>query len=78
MSIKLLFIILLLSANIIFNANCETFKKKFSNRKCERISIPLCQGVGYNKTIYPNSYGHETQEEAGLEVHQFYPLVRVS
>lgn len=28
-------------------------------------------------TRYPNSYGHEKQEEAGLEVHQFYPLVEV-
>lgn len=28
-------------------------------------------------TSYPNSYGHEKQEEAGLEVHQFYPLVEV-
>ncbi|CAI2353630.1 unnamed protein product [Caenorhabditis sp. 36 PRJEB53466] len=26
-------------------------------------------------TSYPNSYGHEKQEEAGLEVHQFFPLV---
>lgn len=29
-------------------------------------------------TRYPNSYGHEKQEEAGLEVHQFYPLVEVN
>uniref|UniRef100_A0A914DBR6 Uncharacterized protein n=1 Tax=Acrobeloides nanus TaxID=290746 RepID=A0A914DBR6_9BILA len=28
-------------------------------------------------TSYPNIYGHEKQEEAGLEVHQFYPLVEV-
>lgn len=35
-------------------------------------------GIGYNMTRYPNSYGHEKQEEAGLEVHQFYPLVEVS
>uniref|UniRef100_A0A914PYK3 Uncharacterized protein n=1 Tax=Panagrolaimus davidi TaxID=227884 RepID=A0A914PYK3_9BILA len=28
-------------------------------------------------TAFPNSYGHEKQEEAGLEVHQFYPLVEV-
>uniref|UniRef100_A0AC34RT26 Uncharacterized protein n=1 Tax=Panagrolaimus sp. JU765 TaxID=591449 RepID=A0AC34RT26_9BILA len=28
-------------------------------------------------TSYPNYYGHEGQDEAGLEVHQFYPLVEV-
>uniref|UniRef100_A0A8R1EA83 FZ domain-containing protein n=1 Tax=Caenorhabditis japonica TaxID=281687 RepID=A0A8R1EA83_CAEJA len=46
--------------------------------KCEPITIPLCKGIGYNMTAFPNSYGHEKQEEAGLEVHQFYPLVEVS
>uniref|UniRef100_A0A915C606 Frizzled-5 n=1 Tax=Parascaris univalens TaxID=6257 RepID=A0A915C606_PARUN len=49
----------------------------FSTQKCEPITIPLCKGIGYNMTRYPNSYGHEKQEEAGLEVHQFYPLVEV-
>lgn len=48
-----------------------------SKKKCETITIPLCKGIGYNSTAFPNSYGHEKQEEAGLEVHQFYPLVEV-
>ncbi|VDM11553.1 unnamed protein product [Wuchereria bancrofti] len=47
-------------------------------QRCETITIPLCKGIGYNMTRYPNSYGHEKQEEAGLEVHQFYPLVEVN
>lgn len=42
---------------------------------CQPITIPLCKGIGYNMTSFPNSYGHEKQEEAGLEVHQFFPLV---
>ncbi|KAI6218040.1 Frizzled/Smoothened family membrane region containing protein [Aphelenchoides fujianensis] len=46
-------------------------------KKCEPITIPLCKNIGYNMTSYPNTRGHETQEEAGLEVHQFYPLVEV-
>uniref|UniRef100_A0AC35UHR7 FZ domain-containing protein n=1 Tax=Rhabditophanes sp. KR3021 TaxID=114890 RepID=A0AC35UHR7_9BILA len=46
-------------------------------KRCEPITIPLCRGIGYNLTSYPNSYGHEKQDEAGLEVHQFYPLVEV-
>ncbi|CAI4222984.1 unnamed protein product [Auanema sp. JU1783] len=47
------------------------------SKGCEPITIPLCRGIGYNMTSFPNSYGHEKQEEAGLEVHQFYPLVEV-
>ncbi|KJH53771.1 fz domain protein [Dictyocaulus viviparus] len=45
------------------------------SKGCEPITIPLCKGIGYNMTSFPNSYGHEKQEEAGLEVHQFFPLV---
>ena len=31
----------------------------------------------YNQTIMPNLLGHAKQEEAGMEVHQFFPLVKV-
>uniref|UniRef100_A0A8C0FPT9 Frizzled-1 n=1 Tax=Bubo bubo TaxID=30461 RepID=A0A8C0FPT9_BUBBB len=41
------------------------------------ISIPLCTDIAYNQTIMPNLLGHTNQEDAGLEVHQFYPLVKV-
>ncbi|XP_075894716.1 frizzled-2-like [Nelusetta ayraudi] len=44
---------------------------------CQPISIPLCTDIAYNKTIMPNLMGHYNQEDAGLEVHQFYPLVKV-
>ncbi|XP_074520243.1 frizzled-7-A-like [Halichoeres trimaculatus] len=44
---------------------------------CQPISIPLCTDIAYNETIMPNLLGHANQEEAGLEVHQFYPLVQV-
>uniref|UniRef100_A0A672HUP0 Frizzled class receptor 7a n=1 Tax=Salarias fasciatus TaxID=181472 RepID=A0A672HUP0_SALFA len=44
---------------------------------CQPISIPLCSDIAYNQTIMPNLLGHGTQEDAGLEVHQFYPLVEV-
>ena len=44
---------------------------------CEPITIPLCQDVGYNYTSLPNFMNHNSQEDAGLEVHQFYPLVKV-
>ncbi|XP_078737730.1 frizzled-2-like [Lampetra fluviatilis] len=44
---------------------------------CQPISIPLCADIAYNQTILPNLLGHTNQEDAGLEVHQFYPLVKV-
>ncbi|CAH8448110.1 unnamed protein product [Dicrocoelium dendriticum] len=46
--------------------------------KCVPIEIPLCKNIGYNLTYMPNAFHHETQEEAGLEVHQFYPLVEIN
>ncbi|ENN75149.1 frizzled-2 [Dendroctonus ponderosae] len=45
--------------------------------KCEEITIPMCLGIGYNMTRMPNELNHESQEEAGLEVHQFWPLVEI-
>nr|CAI5855425.1 unnamed protein product [Callosobruchus analis] len=37
---------------------------------CEEITIPMCLGIGYNMTRMPNELNHESQEEAGMEVHQ--------
>lgn len=47
------------------------------NSRCEEIAIPMCRGIGYNMTSMPNELNHDTQEEAGLEVHQFWPLVEI-
>lgn len=44
---------------------------------CEPITVPMCKGIGYNLTYMPNQFNHYTQEEVGLEVHQFWPLVRI-
>ncbi|GIX80645.1 frizzled-5 [Caerostris extrusa] len=41
--------------------------------RCEEITIPMCRGIGYNYTSMPNKFHHDTQDEAGLEVHQFWP-----
>ncbi|XP_066268027.1 uncharacterized protein [Branchiostoma lanceolatum] len=45
--------------------------------KCEPITIPLCADVSYSTAGYPNHLGHHSQEVAGLEAHQFFPLVKV-
>ncbi|XP_078701261.1 frizzled-8-like [Branchiostoma floridae x Branchiostoma belcheri] len=43
---------------------------------CEEVTIPMCKGI-YNYTYMPNKFHHQNQEEAGLEVHQFWPLVEI-
>jgi len=47
-------------------------------KRCEPITIPMCKDIEYNMTIIPNLLNHQTQDEAGLEVHQFFPLVKVT
>ena len=42
------------------------------------MRVPLCRGLAYNNTAFPNFFNHETQDEAVLEVQQFYPLVQVN
>jgi len=46
-------------------------------KRCEPITIPMCKDLQYNMTIIPNLLNHPTQDDAGLEVHQFFPLVKV-
>lgn len=47
-------------------------------KKCVEITVPMCRGIGYNMTSFPNQFNHQTQEEAGLEAHQFWPLVEIN
>ncbi|XP_061631281.1 uncharacterized protein LOC133478967 isoform X1 [Phyllopteryx taeniolatus] len=48
-----------------------------ADQVCQTITVPLCKDLPYSQTIMPNTLGHVSQDEAGLEVHQFYPLVKV-
>ena len=54
-----------------------TSADRFNQRTCQEITIPMCKGIGYNMTYMPNQFNHDNQEEAGLEVHQFWPLVEI-
>ena len=38
----------------------------------------MCKDIGYNLTYTPNMLNHDTQEEAALEVAQFWPLLEVN
>ncbi|XP_061908123.1 frizzled-7-like [Entelurus aequoreus] len=65
---------------LLLPRGCAQQHKGFSSPEhgfCQTISIPLCTDIAYNQTIMPNLLGHTNQEDAGLEVHQFYPLVEV-
>ncbi|XP_044266807.1 frizzled-7 [Tribolium madens] len=46
--------------------------------KCKPITVPFCIDVPYNSTIFPNLVGHNTQEDAGYEVHQYFPLIKIN
>uniref|UniRef100_A0A8C4QUL4 Frizzled-4 n=1 Tax=Eptatretus burgeri TaxID=7764 RepID=A0A8C4QUL4_EPTBU len=45
-------------------------------RRCEPIRISTCQGLGYNDTRMPNLVGHESQNDAELQLQTFTPLVQ--
>ncbi|KAF2897763.1 hypothetical protein ILUMI_08412, partial [Ignelater luminosus] len=37
-----------------------------SASRCEKITTPICQHLGYSTTLMPNSMGHEDQRQAAL------------
>ncbi|CAH1244893.1 FGFR3 [Branchiostoma lanceolatum] len=62
------------------NANGFTYNHAWltvNPAKCEPITIPLCKDLDYTTASFPNHLGHVKQEDAGLDVHQFFPLVKV-
>ncbi|CAH2039905.1 unnamed protein product, partial [Iphiclides podalirius] len=61
------------AALVVVVAGCAALQQP----RCEEITIPMCRGIGYNLTSFPNALDHDTQEEAGLEVHQYWPLVEI-
>lgn len=61
---------------LVLSAN-DRSEATIDKERCEEITIPMCRGIGYNYTAMPNQFHHDTQDEAGLEVHQFWPLVEI-
>nr|XP_057909021.1 atrial natriuretic peptide-converting enzyme-like isoform X2 [Doryrhamphus excisus] len=64
-----------LQCNTLPESNCVL--QSDTSPTCQSITVPLCKDLPYTQTIMPNSLGHRSQEDAGLEVHQFFPLVKV-
>ncbi|RWS19523.1 frizzled-7-like protein [Leptotrombidium deliense] len=50
---------------------------KVEPEKCEALTIPMCKGLKYNQTIFPNLLNHTNQDYAALEIHQFWPLIEI-
>lgn len=78
-----LFINQIYAQNVTLNENSNTTDIITNTtlqhqKRCEKITVPMCRGLSYDSTRYPNSHNHETQEEAGLVIHQFWPLVTIN
>ncbi|KAJ6216520.1 hypothetical protein RDWZM_007677 [Blomia tropicalis] len=82
MARNVMFVLLVLFGVFVSNVHLANHRaqseRDHEKRECEEITVPMCRGIGYNLTSMPNQFHHETQEEAGLEVHQFFPLVEIS
>jgi len=48
-----------------------------ANPRCEPVSIPMCSGVAYNDTIFPNLLGNANQEQAGQDMSEYTPLIKI-
>ncbi|XP_071955728.1 frizzled-4-like [Antedon mediterranea] len=44
--------------------------------RCMPIEVEMCKGLGYNETSMPNLVGHELQQDAGLTLQTFTPLIQ--
>ncbi|CAL1535247.1 unnamed protein product [Lymnaea stagnalis] len=69
--------VVLTMASMLYNAPMSAAAGAGEPRQCQEVTIPMCKTIGYNMTYMPNQFNHDTQEEAGLEVHQFWPLVEI-
>lgn len=45
--------------------------------RCQPITVPFCLDIQYNQTIMPNLLNHQKQDDAGLDVHHYFPLLKV-
>ncbi|XP_069034604.1 atrial natriuretic peptide-converting enzyme-like [Embiotoca jacksoni] len=48
-----------------------------SSATCQEITNSICKELPYTQTALPGVLGHRTQDDASLELHQFFPLIKV-
>ena len=77
-SSNLAFLVTWVFSNAVITNSVGVSTDREKNPRCEPITIPMCAGIPYNTTIFPNLLRHRSQEEAGMEAHQFFPLVKVN
>lgn len=46
--------------------------------RCESITNHMCKDIGYNETVFPNYFLHNSQHDAGRDVKAFEPLVKIN
>lgn len=77
-----MFIFLLMESSLLVASSMITTRVSEKDSlphhgRCEPITIPFCMDIPYNETIMPNILNHQKQDDAGYEVHQFFPLVKI-
>lgn len=45
-------------------------------KRCELITVSSCRGINYEYTRFPNTFNHQTQDEAAISVQEFMSLFR--
>lgn len=55
-------------------AVCFVVVPMVGGMQCERITVPACQGLGYNMTAMPNLAGHTSQSDAENMVSELQPI----
>ncbi|XP_078492368.1 frizzled-2-like [Ciona intestinalis] len=44
---------------------------------CQEVTTPMCSDIIRYPALMPNMFGHTTQEEANIELHQYYPFLKI-
>ncbi len=71
-----LFLFLVLGTGVVVSQQGGRISSPAHGR-CEPITIPMCGGIQYNKTIFPNLLGHLNQDAAGQHMSQYVPLIKI-
>ncbi|XP_075996414.1 uncharacterized protein LOC142990491 [Genypterus blacodes] len=56
--------------------SCPKYGLNSTGRRCEPLTMPLCEGLSYNQTLMPNLLGHQTQKQAAIKMSFFDSLVK--
>uniref|UniRef100_A0A0A1X1F4 Frizzled-3 n=1 Tax=Zeugodacus cucurbitae TaxID=28588 RepID=A0A0A1X1F4_ZEUCU len=66
------------SSGVVSGSSSSGIANGNNGLQCQRITVPACQGLGYNMTAMPNLAGHTNQLEAELRMTKLLPLIESS